>query len=125
MTTATADVRIYYKVAATLMALLVVTVAVAYINLGPLNPVIAMAVAAVKAALVAAIFMHLRFSSPMMRLFAGAGIVWLAILISLTLGDYLTRVPEARGGILGPRPEGEVVRPPHPPEPGRPMPGPG
>ena len=85
MTTTSADVRAYYRVAAALMALLVVTVAVAYVNLGPLNPVVAMLVAAVKAALVAAVFMHLRFSSPMMRVFASAGIIWLAILIARVL----------------------------------------
>jgi len=36
-------------------------------------------------------FMHVRYSSPLTWVFAGAGFLWLIILIVLTLSDFLTR----------------------------------
>jgi hypothetical protein len=35
--------------------------------------------------------MHVRYSRPLTWLMAGAGVAWLAILFSLTFGDYWTR----------------------------------
>jgi cytochrome c oxidase subunit 4 len=45
----------------------------------------------VKAVLILLYFMHVRFSSKLVWIFAVAGFVWLAILIGLTLNDYITR----------------------------------
>jgi len=36
-------------------------------------------------------FMNLKNDSPLTKLFAVAGLVWMLILIGLTLSDYLTR----------------------------------
>jgi cytochrome c oxidase subunit IV len=47
--------------------------------------------ACVKAALVAVFFMRLRWSHPLIRLVAAAGVIWLLILIGLSLTDVLTR----------------------------------
>lgn len=74
-----------------LLALLTTTVFVAYLPLGATNTVVAMTIAAIKAALVAAIFMELRERSPLTLTFAGAGFFWLGIMLWLTLGDYVTR----------------------------------
>lgn len=83
--------RIYFAVFAALCGLLVVTVAVALIDLGPLNVAVAMSIAIAKTALIVLYFMHLRYAGGLTRIFAVAGFVWLAILIGITLSDYLTR----------------------------------
>ena len=36
-------------------------------------------------------FMHLRYSSHLTWIIAGAGVIWLAHLLIFTLSDYLTR----------------------------------
>ncbi len=81
----------YYKVFGILMILLIVTLAAAAIDLGPLNLPIAMLIAIVKAGVVMAYFMHLKFNSALVRLFAFAGVAWLMILFHLTLNDYVSR----------------------------------
>jgi len=74
-----------------LMALLAITVCAAYVPLGPANTVVALSIAALKALLIAAIFMELRERGGMMIAFAGAGFFWLAIMLWLAFADYLTR----------------------------------
>ena len=74
-----------------LLILLALTCGSAYIELGALNTWINLVIAAMKALLVAAVFMHLGRSSALVRLFAGAGIVWLLILAGLSAADFLTR----------------------------------
>lgn len=74
-----------------LMALLATTVGTAYLPLGAGNTVVALAIAALKALLIAAIFMELRARDGLMIAFAGAGFFWLAILLWLAMADYLTR----------------------------------
>src|SRR5262245_22488952 len=81
----------YLIVYATLMVLLGVTVGAAAIDLGPLNFPISMAIALVKGVLIVLIFMHVRYSEPLVRIFAAAAFVWLAILITFSLGDYFSR----------------------------------
>ena len=76
---------------AVLLLLLAITCASAYIPLGALNGWLNMAIASAKALLVAVIFMHLSRSAPVVRLFAGAGVVWLLILAGLSAADFLTR----------------------------------
>jgi caa(3)-type oxidase subunit IV len=44
-----------------------------------------------KASLVMIYFMHLRHSTFLARVFAGAGVLWLLHFIIFTLSDYLTR----------------------------------
>jgi cytochrome c oxidase subunit 4 len=85
--------RVYYVVFAALLALLVLTVAVAEWSLGLFAFLAAISVATVKAALILLYFMHVRYSPPLIRLFAGAAFFWLAILFGLTLSDYSTREP--------------------------------
>ncbi len=83
--------RVYYLVFATLLLLTLVTVDVAFYNLGFLSTPVALAIATCKALLVIFYFMHVRYSPPLTWAFAGAGFLWLLILIALTLSDYLTR----------------------------------
>jgi cytochrome c oxidase subunit 4 len=81
----------YYKVFAALMVLLVLTVGAAELNLGPLNVVVAVFIAVVKAVLIILYFMHVRYSSKLVWVFAGAAFVFVFIMFGLTLNDYATR----------------------------------
>jgi cytochrome c oxidase subunit 4 len=83
--------KIYFLIFITLIILTLITVDVAFYNFGFLNIYIAMAIATVKALLVALYFMHLRYNPRLTWLFAGAGLVWLLIMFVLTIADYLTR----------------------------------
>jgi cytochrome c oxidase subunit IV len=88
---------------AALIVLTWTTVGVSYIELGEWNVVVALAIAVIKASLVAWIFMGVRHSTRMTRLFVVAGLVWLSIMILITGGDYLTR-----GWDYQPQPWGNV-----------------
>ena len=91
MTEHVASIKSYLLVFAALMVLTAVTVAVAFIDLGILNDILALTIAVTKAILVVLIFMHVLHSSRMTKLSIVAGFLWLAILIGLTLTDYLSR----------------------------------
>ncbi|MGA9120063.1 MAG: cytochrome C oxidase subunit IV family protein [Bacteroidota bacterium] len=83
--------RVYFGIATALFVLLAVTVGVALVDLGPYNIVVALAVAVVKAILVVLFFMHVKYGSRLVWLFAAGGVFWLAILFMFTLSDFLTR----------------------------------
>ncbi len=74
-----------------LLALLALTVTLAYVPLGPFNAVAALTIGTIKAAIIAAIFMELRHRGPYTFGFAGAGLFWLGILLWLGMMDFMTR----------------------------------
>ena len=77
-----------------LFALLVgtaLTVWAAFIDLGVWNPIIALAIATTKAALVLLYFMHLKYSTKLTMLAIGGCAFLFLTLISLTLADYISR----------------------------------
>ena len=82
---------LYIVIFTALMVLTSVTVWVAFLDLGPLNDIVAMAIAVTKACLVILFFMHVRYSSRMVKVTVVAGFLWLAIMIGITLTDYLSR----------------------------------
>jgi cytochrome c oxidase subunit 4 len=84
-------VRVYFAVFAALIVFTLITVAVAFVDLGPLNTVAAMTIAAVKAFLVLLYFMHLRYTSRLNWAFAATGFVWLVFIIGLTMSDMISR----------------------------------
>ena len=83
--------KTYYKVAVSLLVLFTLTVAIAYVDLGPWNIIVALIIATVKALFVVLYFMHVRYSSRVTWVFAIAGFFWLIILFTFTMSDYLTR----------------------------------
>jgi cytochrome c oxidase subunit 4 len=83
--------RIYLLVFASLIGLTLLTTGVAFIDLGPFNTVVALAIAFAKMSLVVLFFMHLRHSSGLVKVVLLAGFFWLALLIALTTSDYHTR----------------------------------
>jgi len=90
-------VRTYITVFVGLIVLLAITVSVAFVDLGMLNILVALGIATVKAGLIMAYFMHLRYSSKLMWIFAGLGVFGLVIMILIAMGDYV-----ARGGTIVP-----------------------
>ena len=91
MTHAHPSPKLYFLVFATLIVLTGVTVWVAYLDLGPLNTVVALTIAVCKTLLVILYFMHVRYSSRLTWVFASAGFFWLAILLAFTMSDLRTR----------------------------------
>ena len=82
----------YLLIGTTLLVLTAVTVFAAFVNLGPFNPVVALLIATIKATLVILFFMHVKGASE--KLTAAvviSGFFFLAILLALSLSDYLTR----------------------------------
>jgi len=74
-----------------LMVLLALTVFAATMPLGHFGLLTALVIAAAKAILVVLYFMHVRHAPPVTKAFVAAGFIWLAILFTLTLLEYMTR----------------------------------
>jgi cytochrome c oxidase subunit IV len=86
-----APLKLYFFVFFSLLILTLVTWQIAYIDLGRWNTVVALTIAVCKATLVGTFFMHLRWSASMVRLVLFAAVFWLAIMITLTVGDFFSR----------------------------------
>ena len=87
-----APLGLYLTIFAVLMVLTVVTVAVAYVDLGEFNKVVALGIAGFKATLVVLFFMHVKYASRMTKLVAMTGIFFLLILLGETMIDYASRM---------------------------------
>jgi cytochrome c oxidase subunit 4 len=84
--------RVYISIFLVLMVGTGLTLIAAYQDFpGPLNAVVALTIAVVKATFVVLYFMHVRYSSRLIWLVIAAGIFWLAIMFALTISDYSTR----------------------------------
>jgi cytochrome c oxidase subunit 4 len=84
--------RVYVYIFLALLVGTAITTAMAFINLGRLNPIIALAIACTKAVLVILFFMHVKYSPRLTWAVVLGGIFWPGILLTLTMSDYLTRV---------------------------------
>jgi len=83
--------RIYYTIFAILMICTLATVAIAFVDLGRFNIVAALTIAVFKATLVVLFFMHVKYSTRLTWAVVLGSVFWLAILLALTMSDYLTR----------------------------------
>jgi cytochrome c oxidase subunit IV len=83
--------RVYYMVFATLLLLTLITVEVAFYDLGWLSFQVALVIASTKALLVILYFMHVRYSGGLTGIFVAAGFVFLAIMMVFTMTDQETR----------------------------------
>lgn len=86
--------RVIWSCWAALMLLLTTTTALAFVPLGSAQLGVSLAIACTKALLVLLIFMELRGSSGLVRVFACAGFFWLLIMIALTSADYTHRTDQ-------------------------------
>ncbi|MGE5321411.1 MAG: cytochrome C oxidase subunit IV family protein [Actinomycetota bacterium] len=82
---------LYLLIFGLLAVLTVSTWAIAFVDLGIFNPIVALAIACTKATLVILFFMHVRYSDRLTKVTISAGFFWLMILITLSLSDYLSR----------------------------------
>jgi cytochrome c oxidase subunit IV len=85
-----APATMYYKVFGALIIGTILTVAAAKVDMGPLNNVVMLTIACTKATLVILFFMHVRWSSRLTWVVAGAGFFWLLLLFTV-MGDYISR----------------------------------
>ena len=86
------SIKLYATIFGALLLLTMATAGAAFVDLGgEVNSIVALTIALVKTLLVLLFFMHVRYSSRLTWVFAGAGLFWLLIMMSLTLSDVLTR----------------------------------
>jgi len=83
---------IYATIITCLLILTLLTVYAATVDLGRFNIVMALAIATLKATLVVLFFMHAKYVPKRTKLVIMAGIFWLALLLFMTLSDYVSRV---------------------------------
>jgi cytochrome c oxidase subunit 4 len=74
-----------------LIFLTVVTVAISYVDLGSANTLVAVLVATIKASLVAAFFMHLRYDHPFNAIIFVLSFLFLGILMVFSVEDINSR----------------------------------
>jgi cytochrome c oxidase subunit IV len=91
MSTHIVPLRVYFLVFATLLVLTGLTVWVAFVDLGAWGTPVALTIASTKAFLVILFFMHVRYGSHLVWVFATSGFAWLVILLAFTLSDYYSR----------------------------------
>jgi len=81
----------YCMVFGTLLVFTGVTVGAAYVDMGPLNPVVALGIACFKAVIVILFFMHVKYQSRLIKMTVGAGFFTFLVLITMTMADYISR----------------------------------
>jgi cytochrome c oxidase subunit IV len=87
------SVKLYVGIWLVLMVGTILTVVAAKIDLGPFNPIAALAIATTKAVLVVLFFMHVKYAhEKLTKLVIVAAIFFFLILLSLTMADYSTRL---------------------------------
>ena len=84
-------VRVYFSVFAALMGLTLLTVGAAFLDLGPANTFVALAIAVVKSTLVILYFMHVKGNTKLVPVVILSGLFFLFILFLFLAADYGTR----------------------------------
>jgi cytochrome c oxidase subunit 4 len=86
-----AEARTYILTLVALLILTAITVGASYINFGSGNVVIALAIATIKASIVALFFMHLLHDKPVNGIIAVTGFLFLGILLMFDFIDIDSR----------------------------------
>lgn len=81
----------HLKVLVVLLFLTVITIAVTYVELGPLTVTGALLIASAKVFVVMTWFMHLKYEQPIFRYFVYGVFVLFALIIFITFFDYAFR----------------------------------
>ena len=77
----------------TLLVCTALTAAAAFVELGPLNTIVALSIATFKAILVVLFFMHVKYANEKLTgLVIASAIFFLFILLALSMADYATRL---------------------------------
>ncbi len=84
--------KLYYAIWIILLILTGVTALVATVDLGPLNTIVALAIATCKAVVVVLFFMHVKYTSEKLtKMVIASAIFFFLLLLALSMSDYLTR----------------------------------
>lgn len=83
--------KTYLAVFSALMVFTAITVAVAFVDLGPLNNLVMLSIAVVKATLVILYFMHVKYGTRLIPVVVAGSVFFLLILFGITMSDYMTR----------------------------------
>lgn len=88
--------KTYFGIWLALLSLVFLNWGLAHVNLGQFNLVLTLVIPFAQMLLMLLYLMHVRYNTPLTWIFVAAGFIWLAILLDLSLSDYLTRgaVPE-------------------------------
>jgi cytochrome c oxidase subunit 4 len=102
-----ASIGSYLGIFGLLMLLTGITVGASRVDLGALNVVVAVIIACIKATVVVLFFMHVKYSSPLVKLTAAVGFIWLIFMFTLTFTDYIGRqmLETPKSWITAPAPE--------------------
>jgi cytochrome c oxidase subunit 4 len=96
-----------------LMLLMILTIVAARFDLGGANLLVALLIAAIKALLVVLFFMHVKYGGKVVWMFSGAAFLWLGIMLTLTMSDYVSRTWVPRR--LADQPSADIFRRSPPP----------
>jgi cytochrome c oxidase subunit IV len=87
--------KIYFTIFGALMICTLLTVYAATVDLNQyfsgLNVIVALVIATFKASLVVLFFMHGKYSPKRTKLVIFCAIFWLAVMLSMTMSDYISR----------------------------------
>ncbi len=87
--------KIYFTIFGALMICTILTVFAAEVDLNRyfsgLNIIVALTIAVFKASLVVLFFMHAKYSPKRTQLVIIASVFWLAIMLFMTMSDYVSR----------------------------------
>src|SRR2546423_6815954 len=84
--------QVYITIFFVLLVGTILTAWVAFFNFpGPLNAVVALTIATIKASAVVLYFMHVRYSGRLIWLVIASALFWLVIMFALTISDYSSR----------------------------------
>lgn len=81
----------YMAIFGVLMVGTLLTVGASMVNLGPFNAPIAIGIAVTKAVFVVLFFMHVKYSSRLVKLTVSAGFFTFIVLVMMTMLDYVSR----------------------------------
>jgi cytochrome c oxidase subunit IV len=90
--------RVYYTIFAILLFCTYLTVQIAFLDLGVLNTVAALAIATFKAALVILFFMHVKYAPRLTQLVVVVAFAFLALLLAGVVNDYYSPGLDGRLG---------------------------
>jgi cytochrome c oxidase subunit 4 len=85
------SIKSYVLAYLALMALMLINIGIAFLNLGWANMFISITIAVIQVAVLALVLMQAYFEKPVIHVVMGGAILWFMILITLTFADYITR----------------------------------
>ncbi|HET8554135.1 MAG TPA: hypothetical protein VFL78_04845 [Rhodanobacteraceae bacterium] len=86
-------IKLYVWTLVGLQVLLLIAIGTSFVNLGFFNTVIRLAIAVTSVLLLMVFFMHESRARALTIMTSALGFIWLALLVGLSLTDFLVRIP--------------------------------